>query len=1093
MKLAIRLALLLAGAVGAGMFLTACGSADMGTMSVSPTTVVATVPTTLTFTYTAPATPSTGHVQVVIPKGWSPPTHVNPTVRGWVDPVPTTCTSASLSSITGSGSGPWTVTLSVVCPAGGQFTLGYGGPGSAAVRSPEIVGSATFATSAEFGNATTFTALASSPEVAVTTNVKSVDVSMNPGSILWSGETATVAIQALDVNDVGVARAPTLTTTGGLTLGPVVYEGSGIYTATVTPPASTTPATATVTARDLGVSGSSNLTLDPITSLSLVSPISPMPAGTTQTVIVRATDQNGQPVVGATVGVTATGVSPAASIMTDQHNGRYTVSVQANTTVGSGQVTVTAGTVSLTTDLQVVAGPAAGLDCWNSAFDLPANGTTEVTFTADARDQYGNLATVAAVAFSSSGPLTISVATLGSDGDFHATATASSPAGPETVTGTSGALTCSFEMATVDPVPASVGMSFAPSAIASDGSSTTVAHIGVANAEGQGLIDQPVVVTDDHGLPVGPVTGDNLGDYTATIGPTSAAGVVHVTASDGAVAGAAPLTVAAPTLAWHSAGAMGTARTHHTATLLPDGDVLVVGGDRAPVDNVTGTQNGSLALASAELYHPASNTWSSAGSLTTARANQTATLLNNGKVLVAGGYGVSGALASTELYDPATNTWAPGPRMVQGRWGQTATLLADGRVFVYGGANTNSATGDIGTTEIYDPVADTWTAAAPFESVIFQSATLMTNGEVYIAGGNELSPGPWLYDPVSNQWFVVLSPALLPTSVVAAQLDSGQVLIEGRGQALLGTPTRGFAAGLTQVAAPLDSSSDGTLTRLPTGQLLAITGRAPPTAGPPAETVQTSTERYDPVANTWVPDAPLHTARADMTATLLPDGTMLVVGGDGASSLLASAERSSPIGPVHNTITATADHTALPADGTSSSTITIRVADGHGAPLAGQTLSLSLSGTGTIGTVTDHGDGSYTAAYTTSTTSGPATVTIVDGLVTRQMGFYATPGLPAAINLVADPATVHVSGTNPPRVDLQLEVVDAFGNPTEGGTLTMTTSGDATIAAGASEALEGYYDGTYLPSRTLGDQTVTVTTTYRGVDVSATVVVHQVA
>ncbi len=92
MKLAIRLAVLLAGVVGAGFILTACGSADMGTMSVSPTAVVATAPTSLTFTYTAPATASTGQVQVVIPKGWSAPTHVNATVRGWVDAVPTTCT-----------------------------------------------------------------------------------------------------------------------------------------------------------------------------------------------------------------------------------------------------------------------------------------------------------------------------------------------------------------------------------------------------------------------------------------------------------------------------------------------------------------------------------------------------------------------------------------------------------------------------------------------------------------------------------------------------------------------------------------------------------------------------------------------------------------------------------------------------------------------------------------------------------------------------------------------------------------------------------------------------------------------------------------
>ncbi len=1001
-----------------------------------------------------------------------------------------------MTSITGSGAGPWTITVSVVCPAGGQFTLGYGGPGSAAVRSPEIVGTSTFATSAEFGSDTTFTALATSPVVAVTTNVKSVDVAMIPSSILWSGETSTVAIQVLDVNNTGVTRAPTLTTTGPVTVGSLIYEGSGVYTATVTPSTSTTPATATVTARDLGVSGSANLILDPITSLSLVSPISPLAAGATETMTVRAADQNHNPVAGATIGVTATGAGPAASTMTDQHDGQYTVSVQAGTTVGSGQVTVSVGPVSLTVGLQVVAGPASDLECWNSAFNLPANGNAQVAFTAAASDQYGNLASVASVAFSSSGPLTISPATLGSDGDFHATATASSVVGNLVVTGTSGALTCSFNMAVIDPVPTAISVGFTPPAIAPDGSSTTVTHIEVVNAEGQGLIEEPVVVTDDRGLPVGSVTGDNLGNYTAVIGPTSVAGIVHVSATDGAVSGTAPLTVAAPTLAWHSAGSMAAARSHHTATLLPDGDVLVVGGDRTPVNDEADAQNGAMALASAELYHPATNTWSAAAPMATARANHTATLLNNGKVLVAGGYGPTGALASTELYDPAANTWTPGPAMAQARWGHTATLLADGRVFVFGGADASTyqlGNNTIGSAEIYDPVPDTWETAAPFNPRIFDSATLMLNGEVLVAGGYGSNPIPALYDPVSNAWFRVLGSGQTPITAKGIRLDSGQALIEGQTVAALGSPSRGLGAGLSPAANRLAPSLDGALTKLPNGQVLALTGRTYPTSGLQTETVVPSTERYDPVANTWMPDAPLHTPRADMTATLLPDGTVLVVGGSGTSSALASAERSSSIGVAPHTISATADHVALPADGTSSATIIAHVADGHGAPLAGQTLGLSLSGPGNLGPVTDHGDGSYTASYTTSTTSGSAVVTIVTGSVARQIGFYASPGLPASILVSANSPTVHVSGTSRPSVDLAIAVLDAYGNPTEGGTLTVTTSGDATITATTYEVLEGYYDATYLPSATLGDQTVTVTTTYRGVNVSATVVIHQVA
>ena len=92
---------------------------------------------------------------------------------------------------------------------------------------------------------------------------------------------------------------------------------------------------------------------------------------------------------------------------------------------------------------------------------------------------------------------------------------------------------------------------------------------------------------------------------------------------------------------------MTTAREVHTATLLPNGKVLVAGG-----------YNGGACLTSAELYDPASGTWGAAGSLTTARAYHTATLLPNGKVLVAGGNNGGGVLTNAELYNPLKGTWA---------------------------------------------------------------------------------------------------------------------------------------------------------------------------------------------------------------------------------------------------------------------------------------------------------------------------------------------------------------------------------------------------------------------------------------------------
>ncbi len=119
-------------------------------------------------------------------------------------------------------------------------------------------------------------------------------------------------------------------------------------------------------------------------------------------------------------------------------------------------------------------------------------------------------------------------------------------------------------------------------------------------------------------------------------------------------------------------GSLAITREAHTSTLLISGKVLVVGG-----------YNGSF-LSSAELYDPATGTWSSTGSLTTGRSTHTATLLPSGKVLVAGGND-SHASSSAELYDPATGTWSATGSLTAARHSHTATLLASGKVLVVGG------------------------------------------------------------------------------------------------------------------------------------------------------------------------------------------------------------------------------------------------------------------------------------------------------------------------------------------------------------------------------------------------------------------------
>ena len=135
------------------------------------------------------------------------------------------------------------------------------------------------------------------------------------------------------------------------------------------------------------------------------------------------------------------------------------------------------------------------------------------------------------------------------------------------------------------------------------------------------------------------------------------------------------------------------ARSGYTATLLPDGMVLVAGG-----------AFGRVSLGSAELYDPNTGTWTATGSMIEARSAHTARLLPDGRVLVVGGYYDSTApsgrsnfttiLASAELYDPGRGTWTAGGSMIGARGGHTATLLLDGTVLVEG----NGA-----SAELYDP------------------------------------------------------------------------------------------------------------------------------------------------------------------------------------------------------------------------------------------------------------------------------------------------------------------------------------------------------------------------------------------------------
>jgi N-acetylneuraminic acid mutarotase len=186
--------------------------------------------------------------------------------------------------------------------------------------------------------------------------------------------------------------------------------------------------------------------------------------------------------------------------------------------------------------------------------------------------------------------------------------------------------------------------------------------------------------------------------------------------------------------AWSVTGNLNAARQWHTATLLPDGQVLVAGG-------YTGNSPGGSYLLSSELYDPVAGTWAATGDLNVSLAHHQAALLPNGKVLVCGGAGEGPSgepilPSSGELYDPATKTWELTGQLTIGRALHSVTLLANGWVLAAGG--TQDGESAFFSTELYDPASGAWEVTAALNIARFyHAAVLLPDGKVLVTGGGQ--------------------------------------------------------------------------------------------------------------------------------------------------------------------------------------------------------------------------------------------------------------------------------------------------------------------------------------------------------------------
>ncbi len=321
----------------------------------------------------------------------------------------------------------------------------------------------------------------------------------------------------------------------------------------------------------------------------------------------------------------------------------------------------------------------------------------------------------------------------------------------------------------------------------------------------------------------------------------------------------------------HATQRMTAQRASHTATLLNNGKVLITGG-------FVGEEN---SLTSAETFDPTTNAFTRAEDMRVARSSHTATLLPNGKILIAGGFN-GDYLDSAEIYDPQSGKFTAAGKMTTARSGQVAVLLNNGKVLLAGGVGTGWTF--LASAEIYDPASNTFSATGamttPRES---HTITLLTDGQVLITGGHQgrrsaitIYSSCEIYNPANGTFAPAGNLTVKRHKHDAVLLADGRVLVVGGSDerdgagayrnAEIYNPTNRT---FTAVSNMNDSryKLQGTAVLLKNGKVLIAGGAS-------------RAEVFDPTTNSFsFASGDMGTLRLFATATLLQNGRVLIVGG----------------------------------------------------------------------------------------------------------------------------------------------------------------------------------------------------------------------
>jgi len=322
--------------------------------------------------------------------------------------------------------------------------------------------------------------------------------------------------------------------------------------------------------------------------------------------------------------------------------------------------------------------------------------------------------------------------------------------------------------------------------------------------------------------------------------------------------------------------AMHIARASHTSTLLPNGKVLIAGG-------FAGSGGEYRPYRTAELYDPSSGTFRSIGDMSIGRSGHTATLLKNGKVLIVGGWtGLYDLRGSAEIYDPETNHFSPTGNLAIERAGSTATLLADGRVLITGGEDRQE--NKIASAEIYDPSTGEFAQTGSMaEARAAHTATALKDGRVLIVGGGSghyptqnVYRSAEVYDPATGKFSSTGQMSVGRHKHAAILLRSGKVLVVGGSDnrdwhgeyasAEIYDPASGMFCATGSMSTARFKLPEA-VALLPNGKVLVAGGGA-------------FAEMYDETTGTFTKvSGSLGAARFFASATPLPGGKALITGG----------------------------------------------------------------------------------------------------------------------------------------------------------------------------------------------------------------------